>query len=99
MQGVMQKLLMGGSVFFLALVLANIGLFTANQNQQKLVAERGQYIQQSLGLEKIYQPLVQALAELAATRNDSQIKALLNEQGISFNVAPQQPAASNPNKQ
>jgi hypothetical protein len=95
MQGGMQKLSMGGSVIFLLQVLVNIGLFTTNQNQQGLVAERGQYIQQSLGLEKVYQPLVRALAELAATRNDGQIKALLNEQGISFNAARQQPAANN----
>jgi hypothetical protein len=94
MQGVMQKLLTGGSVVFLALVLVNIGLFTTNQDMQGKVAERGQYIQQSLGLEKIYQPLVRALAELAASRNDGQIKTLLNEQGISFNATPQQPTAN-----
>ncbi len=89
MQGKMQKLLMGGSVIFLVLVVVNIGLFTSNRAQQGKVTERGQYLQQSLGLEKIYQPLVRALAELAANRDDAQITSLLNEQGISFTVAPQ----------
>lgn len=88
MQGGMQKLLIGGSVIFLVLVLANITLFTSNRTLQEEVAARNQYIQQSLQLEKIYQPLVRALAELAATRNDTQIKALLNEQGINFSAAP-----------
>lgn len=92
----MQKLLIGGAAIFLALVLANIGLFTSNRTIQGKVNERAQYIQESLALEKIYQPLVRALAELAATRNDSQIKALLNEQGISFTAAPQ---AAAPNSQ
>jgi hypothetical protein len=53
---------------------------------QAQVGERAQYIQESLALEKVYRPLVRALAELAATQNDQQIKALLNEQGISFSV-------------
>lgn len=91
MQGKLKKIQMGGSVLFLVLVLVNIGLFTSNRAQQEKVAERGQYLQQSIGLEKIYQPLVRALAELAANRNDTQIKALLNEQGISFTVTPKQP--------
>lgn len=84
----MQKFLMGGSVIFLALVLVNIGLFSTNRSMQMQVGERAQFIQESLTLEKIYQPLVRALAELAATRDDAQIKALLNEQGISFTVNP-----------
>ncbi len=88
MQGKMQTLLTGGAAVFVLLVLANIWLFTSNREVQKEVNERGQYIQQSLGLEKIYQPLVRALAELAGTRNDQQIKALLNEQGISFSTNP-----------
>jgi hypothetical protein len=84
----MQKLLAGGSAVFLALVLINIWLVNSNRTMQVNIGQQAQYIQESLGLEKIYQPLVRALAELAASRNDAQIKALLNEQGISFSVNP-----------
>ncbi len=92
MQGGMQKLLIGGSVIFLVLVLANITLYTSNRTLQEQVNTRNEYIQQSLQLEKIYQPLVRTLAALAATRNDTQIKTLLNEQGINFSAAPTPPA-------
>lgn len=91
MQAVVQKLLTGGSVIFLVLILVNIWLFSTNRDMQVQVGERAQYIQESLALEKVYQPLVRALAELAASRNDPQIKALLNEQGISFSVNPAAP--------
>lgn len=91
MQAVVQKLLAGGSVIFLVLILVNIWLFSTNRDMQMQVGERAQYIQESLALEKIYQPLVRALAELAASQNDPQIKALLNEQGISFSVNPAAP--------
>lgn len=84
----MQKLLLGGSVIFLVLVLVNIGLYSSNRSMQVQAGERAQYLQESLTLEKVYQPLVRALAELAATRDDAQIKALLNEQGISYSVNP-----------
>lgn len=85
----MQQLLLGGSVIFLILVLVNIGFFIANRSLQDEVTSRNLYIQQSLQMEKIYQPLVRALTELAASRNDNQIKTLLNEQGINFSVTPQ----------
>lgn len=92
MPGKMQQLLIAGSLIFLILVLVNIGLFIANRSLQEQVSLRNQYIQQSLQMEKIYQPLVRALTELAASRNDTQIKTLLNEQGINFSVTPQQSA-------
>ena len=88
----MQQLLLGGSLIFLLLVLVNIGFLIANRSLQEEVSSRNQYIQQSLQMEKIYQPLVRALSELAASRNDAQIKTLLNEQGINFSVTPQQSA-------
>ena len=88
MQGGIQKTLFVGSVIFLLLVLVNITLILTNRTLQEQVNSRNQYIQQSLQLEKIYQPLVRALAELAATRGDNQIKALLNEQGINFSATP-----------
>jgi len=91
------KVLLFGSVIFLLLVIVNISLFMSNRTLQNEVGQRSQYIQQSLQLEKIYQPLVRALADLAANRHDTQINALLNEQGISFTVTPT-PAQPAPTK-
>ncbi|TCV90633.1 hypothetical protein [Sulfurirhabdus autotrophica] len=88
MQGNKQTFLTVGSSIFLLLVIVNISLFMSNQAVQNQITERAQYIQQSLQLEKIYQPLVHALADLAANRHDAQINALLNEQGISVTVTP-----------
>ena len=82
------KVLLVGSVLFLLLIVLNIGLFLSNRALQEQVGERAQYVQQSLQLEKIYQPLVRALANLAANRNDAQIRNLLSSQGISFTTAP-----------
>ncbi len=94
MQGKIKVLFVGG-VIFLLLVIGNIGLFISNRTLQDQVGERAQYIQQSLQLEKIYQPLVRALADLAANHHDAQINALLNAQGISFTVSPPpQPAST-----
>ena len=84
----MQQILLSGSVVFMILVLVNIGLFMSNRNMPEQVSTRNQYIQQGLQMEKIYHSLIRALSELAATKNDTQIKTLLNEQGISFSVTP-----------
>ncbi len=88
MSGKMQQILLGGSIVFMILVLVNIGLFITNRSTQEQVANRNQYIQQSLQMEKLYQSLIRGLSELAANKNDAQLKSLLNDQGISFTVTP-----------
>jgi len=90
------KVLLLGSALFLLLTVMNIGLFVSNRTLQDEVGERSQYIQQSLQLEKIYQPLVRALADLAANRHDAQISNLLSSQGISFTVTPTATSSSAP---
>lgn len=96
MRGVMQPLLFGASLLFGLLVITNIILLSGNQTLQAQINSRSQYIQQSLQLEKIYQPLVRTLAEMAATRGDEQMKTLLNEQGINFSTTPTPTAAPSP---
>lgn len=77
----------------LALILAivNALLFSNNRQEQNEISTRGQYIQQSLQLEPLYQSLIKSLAELAAKDNDKQIRDLLAAQGITFstNAQPQ----------
>ena len=71
------------SVLVLVLVIVNTVLFQGNQSTQVDLSTRSQYIQQSLQLETIYQPLVRTLANAAAS-GDAQIGTLLSSQGITF---------------
>lgn len=75
----------------LALVLAIINaiLFSSNRQEQNDISTRGQYIQQSLQLEPLYQSLIKSLAELAAKDNDKQLRDFLAAQGITFSANPQ----------
>jgi hypothetical protein len=72
----------------LALVLVNIVLYDRNRALQAEVANRNLYIQQSLQLEGIYQPLLRTLADLSVRHDDAQLRALLAAQGITVNVTP-----------
>lgn len=70
----------------LGLVIVNIVTLNGNQNLQAQITERTLYIQQSLQLEGIYQPLLRNLAELSAKHNDEPLQALLAAQGISVQI-------------
>ena len=84
------------AVAALALVIANIVLFTGNREAQNEFSTRAQYIQQSQQLEPLYQGIVRNLAEISAKTNDPQITQLLTAQGITFTVnPPQAPANAN----
>ncbi len=73
----------------LGLAIVNAVLFSNNRQAQNELATRGQYIQQSLQLEPLYQSLIKSLADLAARDNDNQLRSLLASQGISFSASPQ----------
>lgn len=65
---------------------ANVALGYSNLASRAEVTQRQQYVQQSLQLEGLYREIIRALAELAARNNDSDVKAMLQRHGISFNV-------------
>lgn len=73
----------------LLLAIVNAILFSSNRQEQNEISSRGQYIQQSLQLEPLYQSLIKSLAELAAKENDKQIRDFLAAQGITFSANPQ----------
>ena len=73
----------------LALAIVNAVMFSSNRQAQNELATRGQYIQQSLQLEPLYQSLIKSLADLAARDDDGQLRDLLASQGISFSAHPQ----------
>jgi len=70
----------------LALVLVNAGLFTLNRDAQAALAQRQQYVQQTIALEALYRDIVKALAELAVKGNDPQLIAILSAQGLSVTI-------------
>jgi hypothetical protein len=72
----------------LALVLANMILFSQNRTAQAEVTQRAQYIQQAAQLEPLYREMVKALGELTVRNNDTQLRDMLAKQGITVNMAP-----------
>ncbi len=75
----------------------NIALQSSNRSAQAEVAQRQQFVQQSLQLEGLYREIARALAELGARNNDEQVRALLQRHGITYtmNAAAAVPAAVN----
>jgi len=71
-------------------------LFGQNRATQADLAQRSQYVQQSLQLEGLYRELVRALADLSVRNQDKALGDLLSAQGITINAptaAPTAPAA------
>ncbi|MBI2802258.1 MAG: hypothetical protein HYX63_18585 [Gammaproteobacteria bacterium] len=89
-------LLLALAAFILAFV--NIGLVNSNQALSGSVANRQQYLQQSVQLQQVYQPMINSLASLAAKNNDSQIHDLLASQGINYTVNPAPATPATPAK-
>ncbi|HRE70421.1 MAG: hypothetical protein JNM54_05680 [Candidatus Accumulibacter sp.] len=77
----------------LCLAIVNALMFSANRQEQNELATRGQYIQQSLQLEPLYQSLIKSLADLAARDNDTALRDLLASEGITFSAGGQAAAA------
>lgn len=89
MTALQYRLLLLLSAVALVLAIVNAVMFSNNRQAQNELATRGQYIQQSLQLEPLYQSLIKSLADLAARDNDAELRELLGSQGITFNVNPQ----------
>ena len=83
------------AVVSLALVIANMMLFSRNRVQQQEISDRQLYVQQTAQLEGLYQQLIRGIAELSARNNDAALGAVLARQGITFTVTPT--AHQNPN--
>lgn len=78
--------LMVMAVASLVLVVTNIVILNGNRDLRAQASERNLYIQQSLQLEGIYQPLLRTLAELSVQHNDVPLRELLASQGINVQV-------------
>jgi hypothetical protein len=73
-----------GTLAFITCVLVgvNMYLFSENQVLQRAVAERQQFITQSIQIQALAREIVTALANLAAKNNDEQLKQMLISHGI-----------------
>ena len=79
----------------LLLVLGNAVLFTLTREAQSALAQRQQFIQQTVALEGLYRDIVKALAEMSVRANDPQLLGVLSAQGLSVKV---NAVASKPNE-
>lgn len=78
--------LVGLGVLSLLLTLLNATLFTFNRDTQAAIAQRQQYIQQSIALEGLYREIVKALAEAGTRANDRALLDVLAAQGLSVTM-------------
>lgn len=85
--------LLAFGVAALALVVANIVMTTRAREVQAELAQRQQFIQQSVALENLYRDIVKALAEMGVKGGDRQLLEVLTSQGINVTFQPA-PAAS-----
>ena len=72
----------------ISLVLVTINIFLAYSNQgiQVEINNRQQYINQTMKVSRINNQLIQALANLSSQTGDKDIRDLLSNQGINFNM-------------
>jgi len=86
-----------GAGLTLLLALLNMSMFQANLSALGEVNERAKYIQQSTELQGLYRQMVQALGELALSKNDESLRELLAGEGLTINApAPSIPGAATP---
>jgi len=76
------------------LVISNGILFLVNQEAQATINRRQQFINQSAQLGRVNEALVRALATSAANNKDDQLRDLLAQHGITFQVTPPEPATA-----
>jgi hypothetical protein len=72
----------------LALVVANTWLVVGSRTAQAELAQRQQFVQQTIALQSLYGDLVKALAEAGARGNDRQLLDLLTAQGLNVTITP-----------
>ena len=71
----------------LLLLVVNLVLYQGNRSLQQEVNERQQSINQGIQLSRLNEQIIRALANLSAQNKDDQLKELLAEHGITFNVS------------
>ena len=75
-------------------IVASMVRFTENRRLQAEVAQRAQFIQQTVPLEALNREIVSALAQVAVRGPDEQIRSMLASLGISVSENPASPPAA-----
>jgi hypothetical protein len=98
MNRIQHTLLTALGILALAAAGTSAGLTQHNAGLRLDIAGQQQYVQQSVQLETLYREMVRALAELAASRRDDELRTLLQRHGITYSAAPaaSAPAAPSP---
>jgi len=91
-----RRILLGLALPFAGIVAANVSMVALNRASQSEIAERAQFIQQSVALERLNQEIIRALAELAVRNQDKDVTALLNANGVTFTASAPAPASPAP---
>ncbi len=74
------------AVVVLILVILNLSVTSRNRVLQKEVQNRAVYINQSVRLNNLNNSIIRSLAQMAVDNQDAQLKALLNENGVTFQI-------------
>jgi len=82
------------AVLILVLELVNVLLTVGNQSLRVQLAERQQFINQSIQMEAVYREIVTAVASVAVRTNDEKLKGLLASQGINLGGDPKAPGGA-----
>lgn len=80
----------------LVLTAANAVLYFLDRGVQFHVSARAEYLGQSQSIGTVYQQMARALANLAVSSHDEQLKSMLSGEGFTINANP--PAAPEPGK-
>jgi hypothetical protein len=78
----------------LLLVAGNAWLARESRAAQAELAQRQQFIQQTVPLEGLYRDIAKALAEMAIKSSDRQVLDMLATQGLNVTVSPVPAAAA-----
>ena len=76
--------------------LANIGLVESNRALQADANGRGQFVQQTVQLQALYQDIVKAIADLSVRNKDEALRDVLTQEGITVSINPPADGAGTP---
>ena len=84
------------AVISAALAGTNAVLIVGNQKAQAEVAQRAQFVQQSIQLEGLLREIIKALGDLSTRNQDNAVREMLASHGVNVGGPAPAPAAGGP---
>lgn len=81
-------ILVGAALFAAALLLYTMFLFEQNQQLGLQANQRAAYIQETVSLGNLNKDVVEVIAALAEQHDDAELKQLLDDHGITYQLKP-----------